>query len=283
MQVFLDAFVDPANLAGHISYILLIISMMMRTMHWLRVFAISAGLFSAGYYASIGDPISFFWESVFTLVNAVQLLILFIENRRGKFSAEEQMFIDKVLKSVERIHVRRLMKLGAWTQVGENFKLIEEDTEPPNLIFIVSGTASVERRGEQVGHAGTGDFLGEMSYLSGKNASATVISETPMRYLAFDRSELKKHLAKNIEIRHALEAGFNQNLVEKLIKTSADLQSHTSRAVQSEADTIEEIARIVESKPAPRKSGTRKTARKKTRARTKSTTPGKKNPTHASD
>lgn len=283
MQVFLDAFVDPANLAGHISYILLIVSMMMRTMHWLRVFAISAGLFSAGYYASIGDPISFFWESVFTLVNAVQLLILFIENRRGKFSAEEQMFIDKVLKGVERIHVRRLMKMGAWTEVGENFKLIEEDTEPSNLIFIVSGTASVERKGEQVGHAGTGDFLGEMSYLSGKNATATVISETPMRYLAFDRAALKKHLAKNIEIRHALEAGFNQNLVEKLIKTSADLQSHTARSVQSEAESMEEIARIVESKPKAKKPRSRKATARKSGAGAKSAAPRKKNPSHASD
>ncbi len=283
MQAFQEAFVDPANLAGHISYVLLIVSMMMRTMHWLRVIAISAGLFSAGYYASIGDPISFFWESVFTLVNAIQLLILFIENRRGKFSAEEQMFIDKVLKGVERIHVRRLMKLGAWTEVGENFKLIEEDTEPPNLIYIVKGTARVERRGELVGHAGPGDFLGEMSYLSGKNASATVISETPMRYLAFDRVALKKHLAKNIEIRHALEAGFNQNLVEKLIKTSADLQSHTARTVQSEAETIEEIARIVETEPSARKKRSRKATTKKARSRAKSAATSTKKPSHASD
>lgn len=248
MQGFIDAFVDPANLAGHISYVLLIISMMMRTMHWLRVFAISAGMFSAAYYVTIGDPISFFWESVFTLVNVVQLLILFIENRRGKFSAEEQMFIDKVLKGVERVHVRRLMKLGAWTQVGEGFLMIREETEPSHLIFIVKGTAVVERRGKRVGIAGPGDFLGEMSYLSGKNATATVISQTPMRYLAFDRSALRRHLAKNIEIRHAIEAGFNRNLVEKLVKTSAQLQVHTARLQQDEADTIEEIARIVEQK-----------------------------------
>jgi CRP-like cAMP-binding protein len=269
MQGFIDAFVDPTNMAGHISYVLLIISMMMRTMHWLRVFAISAGLFSAAYYVSVGDPISFFWESIFTLVNAVQLLILFIENRRGKFSAEEQMFIDKVLKGVERVHVRRLMKLGAWTQVGEGFLMIREETEPSHLIFVVKGTAIVERRGKRVGIAGAGDFLGEMSYLSGKNATATVISETPMRYLAFDRVALRRHLARNIEIRHAIEAGFNRNLVEKLVKTSAELQVHTARIEQDEADTIEEIARIVEQKTQPgvatSKPGARKRGNEKAR------------------
>lgn len=222
-QEFVTAFFDAGNLIGHIAYVLLIISMMMRSMHWLRLFAIGAGSVSAFYYVTIGDPVSFFWESLFTLVNAIQLLILFIENRRGKFSADEQAFIDKVLKDVDRMHVRKLMKLGAWTEVQPNFVLIREDTEPANLIYIVKGLARVERKGKLVGFARDEDFLGEMSYLSGMMASATVTSESPIRYLAFDRPALRKHLSRNPEIRHALEAAFNRNLVDKLIKTSKDL------------------------------------------------------------
>ncbi|MFZ1814674.1 MAG: cyclic nucleotide-binding domain-containing protein [Rhizobiaceae bacterium] len=220
MQAFFEAFFDPANLPGHVSYVLLIISMLMRQMHLLRMVAVSAGIFSAIYYISLGDSVSFFWECVFTLVNLVQLLILFIENRLGKFSAEEQMFIDTALHGLERVHVRRLLKLGTWSELADGQVLINEDTVPDGLFFLVNGSARIERKKRKVGMVGPGDFLGEMSYLTGKDATATVTSVTPIRFLTFDREALRSHLARNIEVRQAIEAGFNRNLVEKLVNTN---------------------------------------------------------------
>jgi hypothetical protein len=229
MQSFLTALAEPANFAGHVSYMLLIASMMMRKMVWLRLLAIAAGLFSAGFYYFQAVPVSFFWEVVFVLVNAVQLFILYIENRRGKFSDEEQAFIDNVLSGVERAQARRLMKLGAWTEVSESMVMIEEDTTPPHLIYVVSGSAKVERHGRQIGQVGAGDFLGEMSYLTGKPATATVSSTTTLRYLSFNRTALRAFLDKNVDVRHAMEAGFNRNLVDKLVKTSAVAKTRTRK------------------------------------------------------
>ena len=221
MNEFFDAFFNPTNIAGHISYTLLIASMLMRRMLYLRILAISAGTFSAIYYIIVDDPISLFWETLFTLVNLVQLIILHIENLRGSFSHEEQAFIDDVLSGVERGQARRLVKLGAWTEVNEDMVLIREDTTPTHLFYVVKGHAHVEREGRAIGKVGPRDFLGEMSYLSGSAATATVITDTPMRYLSFDRLQLRQHLAKNPEVRHALEASFNRNLVDKLVKTSS--------------------------------------------------------------
>ena len=234
MQEFIDAFIDPSNLAGHISYMLLIVSMLMRTMHWLRAFAISAGVFSAIYYISIGDPISFFWETIFTLVNATQLLILMIENRRGRFSADEQRFIDHVLKGVERAQIRRLMKLGAWTEVADGRTLFVEEEKPADLVYVVQGQAEVIRHGENVGSIGPGDFIGEMSYLSGEPATATVTTTSRVRYLAFEQEALRAYLGRNAEIRHAMEAGFNRNLVGKLAKTSSQLRQRSDKSHLSE-------------------------------------------------
>ncbi|MEZ5791802.1 MAG: cyclic nucleotide-binding domain-containing protein [Nitratireductor sp.] len=230
MQAFFDAFFDPANIPGHISYILLIGSMLMRRMHWLRLLAISAGVFSAIYYVTLGDSVSFFWECLFTLVNLVQLVILFVENRLGKFSKDEHMFIETVLHGLERAHIRKLMKLGAWTEVADGMVLIHQDTVPAGLYFVVNGSARVERDGRVVGMVGPNDFLGEMSYLTGKEATATVTTVTPMRYLCFDREMLRNHLARNIEVRQALESGFNRNLVQKLVNTSIGKHAETEQA-----------------------------------------------------
>lgn len=220
VQQFITAFIDPRNLVGHVAYVLLIVSMLMRSMRWLRIFAICAGSVSAIYYWTQADYVSVFWETIFTLVNIFQLFYIAIENSRGKFSKDEGYFIETCLPGLERAQARRFVKLGAWTQVSDGAVLITEDTCPQRLKFVVDGTAIVKRKSKHLGKVGKGDFLGEMSYLTGKNASASVIAETTLRYLAFDRSVLKLHLDKNPEVRFALESSFNRNLVGKLVKTN---------------------------------------------------------------
>jgi len=86
---FWSDFSRPENVVGHVAYVLLIVSMMMRNMNWLRFFAILAGAISAVFYWTLGDFVSMFWESLFSLVNLAQFAILQIENRRGRFSDEE--------------------------------------------------------------------------------------------------------------------------------------------------------------------------------------------------
>ncbi|PCI04065.1 MAG: hypothetical protein COB78_06920 [Hyphomicrobiales bacterium] len=227
VQQFITAFIDPKNLVGHVAYVLLIASMLMRSMRWLRIFAISAGTVSAIYYWTQADYVSVFWETIFTLVNIFQLFYIAIENSRGRFSKDEKYFIETCLPGVERAQARRFVKLGAWTQVSDGAILITEDTCPQRLKFVVDGTAIVMRKSKHLGKVGRGDFLGEMSYLTGKNASASVTAESTMRYLAFDRDVLKLHLDRNPEVRFALESSFNRNLVGKLAKTNELIRPET--------------------------------------------------------
>jgi len=218
MQELYDSFFNMTVLPGHISYVLLITSMLMRRMVWLRTIAVAAGSFSSFYYITIFDYVSAFWEGVFTLVNLAQLAIIAFENRKARFTAEEQLFIDVALQHVDQAHCRRVVRLGNWIDEADSVVLITEDTAPDLLYFVVNGTARVDRHGQQVGIVGPGDFLGEMSYLTGKKATATVTTVTPMRFLVFDRAQLRSYLVKFPEVRHALESGFNRNLVDKLVK-----------------------------------------------------------------
>ncbi len=205
--------------------------MMMRNINWLRALAILAGSISAFYYWMLDDKVSMFWETLFTLVNIAQLLILQIENRRGSFSEDEKYFIQTCLPNIERSHARRLVKLGAWTEVHEDTVLIIEDTTPEKLKFIVSGKAVVSHSQRPIGEVHKGDFLGEMSYLTGKQASATAITIDTVRYLAFDKVRLREHLARNTEVRYALEASFNRNLADKLVKSNTgEMKNHPSNS-----------------------------------------------------
>ncbi len=219
-EFWLD-FTKPENILGHLAYILLIASMLMRSINWLRALAILAGAVAAYYYWTLDDKVSMFWEVVFTLVNIAQLIILQIENRRGTFSEDEDYFIKTCLPNIDRSHARRLVKLGAWTQVQDETILVFEDKIPDKLKFIVSGKAEVYRNKKLIGTVSRGDFVGEISYLTGENATATAVVIEPVRYLAFGQQRLREHLLRNVEVRHALEASFNRNLANKLVKSNA--------------------------------------------------------------
>ncbi|MEM7302452.1 MAG: cyclic nucleotide-binding domain-containing protein [Pseudomonadota bacterium] len=211
----------PGKLVGHLSYMLLVLSMLMRTMTRLRIVAISAGVVSAIYgWFWLKDLVTVFWETVFVTTNLVQLMILAWENKRASFNKEEQRFVDVALKDVEKAHARRLLRRGKWQTAESGTVLIKEGDISSHLIFLTEGAVSIEKDSRIIAVCGHEDFLGEMSFMSGKPANATAVVANSVRYLSFERNTLQAALDRDKEVRHAIEASFNRNLAEKLSKSN---------------------------------------------------------------
>ncbi len=214
-------FLTPDKLIGHVAYVLLIASMMMRTMKRLRILAIASGIVSIIYGGLIlGDPVTVFWEAVFTAVNLVQLMLLEISNRRARFSEDEQRFVAAALKGVEPGKARRLMALAKHENFVEGDVLTREGEALDRLYFIVSGAARVDVGGAMVGVCGHDDILGEIGFMNDGAATATAIVTHSGRAMSFDRAILKAALAKDPELRNALEAAFSANLLRKLVSAN---------------------------------------------------------------
>ena len=81
--------------------------------------------------------------------------------------------------------------------------------------------AQIEAGGRPIAVCRPGDFLGEMSFLTGSMASANVEAVTLIRVLAFDQTRLHAAMEADASIRRAMEAGLNRNLVGKLVRANA--------------------------------------------------------------
>ncbi len=69
-------------------------------------------------------------------------------------------------------------------------KVLVTEGEPGHECFvIVDGTASVNRKGEQIATLGAGDVVGELAPLTGGPRTATVVAETPMEVLVIGQRE----------------------------------------------------------------------------------------------
>ena len=230
----LEQFASPDRLVGHLSYILLVVSMMMRSMKWLRVIAISAGVVSAIYgYFVLKDFVTVFWEIIFVSVNLIQLLIMEVENRRARFSKDEERFIQAVVPNVERAHAKRLVKLAQHETFEAGTPLTVEGEPVERLLFLIEGAVRIEKEGTIVGVCGHDDFIGEIGFMLGSSATGSAIVTNSVRALSFSHPQLRALLNKEPQLRHALESSFNRNLVEKLVKSNEGSKTQPGSRLQT--------------------------------------------------
>lgn len=212
---------DPAILFGHFTYFLLVLSMMMRRISWLRGLAIASGLTKIFYRAVlVPDPVSVFWEAMFVLVNVGQLLLIWYYQKYHRFQEHEKLFVQSLPPNIERRSMRRLLKIATTKTFEDGATLTVEGEKVNELLYIASGVVTIERGGVVVAACGPGDYVGEMSFLTGKMATATARVARPVTVLAFNQQQLRLAAEGDTGIRRILETSLNQNLVGKLVRTS---------------------------------------------------------------
>ncbi|MEQ1900184.1 MAG: cyclic nucleotide-binding domain-containing protein [Devosia sp.] len=212
---------DPAILFGHFTYFLLIVSMLMRRMIWLRAFAILSGTTKILYRAVlVVDPVSVLWETVFTLVNIGQLVLIWYYEYHHRFAEEENHFADSMPAGIERGAIKRLLELSELVRAAPGEKLTIEGEPVTSLIYVADGIVQIERGDRIVAICGPGDYVGELSFLSGDPASATASVVKPARLLSFSQDKLRTATAANPELRRTLESALNRNLAGKLVRTN---------------------------------------------------------------
>lgn len=226
---FWSALLAPGTTAGHISYVLLVLSMMMRTMLWLRIIAISAGTASFLYgFFWLGDAVTVFWEAVFVAVNVAQLAIMAYEQRHRSLNEDEKVLVEAVLPGANMAQIRRLLALGKAHEAPPETVILRQGEEPDALIVLTRGTVQVEREGQVIGACGEGDFLGEISFQRGGPATADVIVTNTAHYTAFERKALQAFLKRHSDIASAMQASMSRNVTAKLIRSTHGTTAHGS-------------------------------------------------------
>lgn len=209
-----------SDLFLHLTCGLLVAAMLMNSLRTLRLFALAAGISAVAYFAAAGrgGPV-LLWAGLFLLVTAVQLSLMHMRRSRlADMPPEERALLDDILKVEEPAHQRRLIGLLAWRDAEAGEVLIMQDQRDPPLIYVARGTADILHDGKIVGVCGEGDFLGDMSMVSGEGASATVTATGPMRIARIDRAALVEMGRVIPEVGAAFDRALNRGLVAKIVR-----------------------------------------------------------------
>jgi len=199
--------------------IALIAAMIPHQVRLIRICCLVAGGFAVVHFGlNDGAGIGFALSIAFLAVNFARFLELYHRARRGVMTREERELFNHVMKIEDPGKQSRLRDLMMWEDVPAGTKLIKQGELEPPLIYIASGRAEIERDLAIISECGAGEFLGEMSHISGERASATVTVTKDMRIARLDRDALGQ-LARSLpEIGKAVDRAFNRSLAVKVLR-----------------------------------------------------------------
>jgi hypothetical protein len=218
MELTLAAALSAEGLVGHLAYVVLVLSMLMRRLLWLRLLVILSALLAIAYGAAIlGDPVTVFWETLLVVVNIGQLLITHWRSLRARFSPDEQALIARHLPGLNRGEARALLDLGRWTDLTDGAPLTREGVPVAHLSYLAAGQAEVRVAGMRVSDCRAGDFVGEMTALTGLPATATVMACGPITVWQADAAALRAAVARHDSLAQALEVAFARSYRAKIV------------------------------------------------------------------
>jgi hypothetical protein len=217
---------NPGDIVRNVTYALLILSVLMRDISWLRTFAIAAGTGRILFE----DPGTAFWESILVAVNLTQLTLLWLANRKRNYSPATEQFLSTFDPRLSNAPAHELVRAGIWHEAPAGSMLTVQGESVNALLYVSSGTVRIEVNGNAVGSCSTGDFLGEMTWQSGNPATATAIAADTVKYLRFERKRLQHLLNRRAELKFALQTSFNRNLIEKLGRANDSNQAAVATA-----------------------------------------------------
>lgn len=210
----------------NISYMLLMLAFVMRNILYLRILTIISSLCAIIYYSVYTDSVLWInvnWEILSCVINLTQIAIIIHERREINFDVEEEkMLYQKIFNKLTPIQFKKLLKIGSFESVPEGTLLAKQGEPIEHIILITSGIASVKVDEKIVAYCKPANLVGEMSFITGGPASASVESLEPMRYIKWEKEALKAFIESDAEIQHTIQTIFSTDLIKKLTSSSQD-------------------------------------------------------------
>ena len=199
-----------------------------RDVLWLRIFCVTAIITIMPYYVWGIDGLVQWscigWNFLFFAINMFWIVVIIRQRRPPKMNADQrQLYEDVFEKGCTPQEMLKLLSIAKYESVQPGDKLIAKLTSPNGLRLIQSGRAEVVVDSNIVAELGRGDFVGEMSYLTGEAAVADVVALDPVRYVSWSTDDLKKLFEGRAGLNSALNRILGIDLVRKLTTTEETL------------------------------------------------------------
>ena len=212
-----------ATLAGHLAFGLIAFSFLVKDIFWLRIVSILASLFSVFYnYLIPLEPmwLAINWNFIFIAVNLYHIAIILYEKREVKMDDKNQELYDTLFKEMTPVEYLKISRAAKWEMVKAGERIITQGMPVPDLYLIYNGTVDVVVDNEQIAELKDGEFVGEMSFLTEKVATATCKVRYDAQCLVWKQKEFKELLKRNPSLYFTIQSVLSAQVSDKLVSSS---------------------------------------------------------------
>ena len=171
-------------------------------------------------------------QATWITISILGIARLYFLNKYTRFNVFELAFIKTKLPRFSNSQAKRLFQMGEWKNGRTGDILTHQDQPIAGLCYLASGTAEVLIDGEQRATCIAGDYIGEITYLSGAPATGTVVLLSPATYFCIDVDALRKLSKFNNPLHNEIEKSIADDLRHKLAReTRAPFGPTTAAAI----------------------------------------------------
>ena len=204
----------------HIGYSLMLLALLARDVLWLRGLLVVAQTNLCLYSYFRGIESIAVWNAVFVLINAVWVIRILRERRSVLLPPELEQIRQRHFLALDPPDFLRLWRMGQ-RQTLTDALLTSHGEAVPALYFLLRGTVTVRQAGREVTRLGAGDFVAEMSLLTGALASADAATVGEVELMRWPAEGLRQLRARNAALWARIQSVLGHDLVAKIQKASA--------------------------------------------------------------
>ena len=211
------------DLTGHLAFGLIAFSFVVKDIFWLRIMSIAASGFSIFYnYFIPAEPmmIAIGWNFIFITVNLYHIAVIVYEKRPVKMSSKNRELYDTMFKSMSPVEYLKINKIAKWKKFKVGDEIISQSKPVKNLHLIYNGTVDVVVGIQPVAELKDGQFVGEMSFLTEKPATATCVVKHETECLVWDQQSFKDLLKRNPSLYFSIQSLLSAQVSDALVNSS---------------------------------------------------------------
>ena len=212
-----------ATIAGHLAFGLIAFSFLVKDILYLRILSILASLFSVLYNFYIPlEPmwLPIGWNIIFVLVNLYHIAVIIYEKRPVKMSSKEKELYETMFRGLSPVEFLKITKVAQWKQFKSPLPIIQQGKPVNDLILIYNGMVDILVNDKKVAELKDGQFVGEMSFLTEKPATATCKVTHDTECLVWPQKDFKDLLKRNPSLYFTIQSLLSEQVSNNLVSSS---------------------------------------------------------------
>ena len=145
---------------------------------------------------------------------------LIYEKRPVKMSPKEKELYETMFRCLSPVEFLKITKIAQWRKFKSTLPIIQQGKPVNDLILIYNGLVDVIVNDKKVANLKDGQFVGEMSFLTEKPATATCKVEHNVECLVWNQKDFKDLLKRNPSLYFTIQSLLSEQVSNNLVSSS---------------------------------------------------------------